>query len=640
MADLGENGRRIAVAMSALLKNSVEERRDHASMGRELGHVISCNGAKVGISCTVTEDNIAYSECWSVGRLVSIPVAQSRIVAMVASLDIKNGGWQKDGPNDVHITAELVGEVRPEGDRLIFTSGIAQYPYVGAVAHDIRAEDLQLIYEAKSDKAVSIGKLSQNKEMEASICIPSMLSRHFALLGTTGVGKSSALSLLVRKSIENEPKLRVLVLDIHDEYSSAFGAKSVALKPDELDLPFWLFKLDEFAEVLFRGQPKTLEEVNILRDLVGQAKSQFNNGQSGKSVIARKQETQSFTADSPVPYRVADLLALLDERVGRLEGKNEKPLLLQLKSRIQAAVQNPRFSFMFSSNTITDTIVENISTIFRIEDHTRPITALQLAGIPSEVVDSVASVLFRLAFDIALWSEGAIKILVVCEEAHRYISADETKGFLPTRQAVARIAKEGRKYGVSVGIVTQRPGELDPTILSQCSTVFAMRLANDMDQAIIRSALPNSSTSTTSFLASIGNGEAIAFGEAVSIPMRMLFERIPQSELPAANRTQETTMTLNLKSVVEKMRSTETSKRKNTDEVAEMRANASFKSALRAEKERAAQSQDSGKLGRFQQEDAQIAEPSAAQERENSVKAEQERLRKEMIDLRSRLTRK
>jgi len=147
----------------------------------------------------------------------------------------------------------------------------------------------------------------------------------------------------------------------------------------------------------------------------------------------------------------------------------------------------------------------------------------------------VASVLCRMAFEIALWSEGAIHMLVVCEEAHRYIPSDPNLGFFPTRQAIARIAKEGRKYGVSLGIITQRPGELDQTILSQCSTLFAMRLANDRDQEIIRSAIPNSSISTTSFISSIGNGEAIAFGEAISVPMRMRFSRVEERYLPKAN---------------------------------------------------------------------------------------------------------
>ena len=166
-----------------------------------------------------------------------------------------------------------------------------------------------------------------------------------------------------------------------------------------------------------------------------------------------------------------------------------------------------------------------------------------------------------MAFELALWSDGAIHMLVVCEEAHRYIPADPNLGFVPTRQAIARIAKEGRKYGVSLGIITQRPGELDQTILSQCSTLFAMRLSNDRDQEIIRSAIPNSSISTTSFLSSIGNGEAIAFGEAIAVPMRMRFTRVEENLLAEGQRrwsskaSEETPDTVDLRNIVSRMRS-------------------------------------------------------------------------------------
>jgi DNA helicase HerA-like ATPase len=537
------------------------ERRDIPDVGRRLGYVVSCSGSKVQIASVIPKGDTELSKSWSVGRLVSIAVGESRVVALVSSMRMPEGNWNLDGSNTLNVEAELVGEVRPDLDRIIFSTGISQYPYLGAPTHDIRAEDLKLIYDVGSEHAVVIGKLSQNTEMDASICIPSMLSRHFALVGTTGVGKSTALSLLVNKAIDSDDQLRVLVLDPHDEFAPAFGDRSVAIGPETLDLPFWLFKFDEFVEVIFRGQPKVMDEVNVLRDLIGEAKKAFKG--NGPSSLSKRKESSSITADSPLPYRMADLLALLDERIGRLEGRNEKPYLRQLKTRVFSAINNPRYSFMFSSNTISDTILETIGTIFRIPGDGKPVTTFQLAGIPSEVVDSVASVLCRMAFEIALWSEGAIKILVVCEEAHRYISSDSKLGFLPTRQAISRIAKEGRKYGVSLGIVTQRPGELDPTILSQCSTVFAMRLANDRDQEIIRSALPNSSTSTTSFLASIGNGEAIAFGEAVAVPMRMMFERVPNYALPSANGVKSTASSLNLRSIVEKMRSTENGKKQS-----------------------------------------------------------------------------
>lgn len=579
---------------------NAKERRAPEPVDRLLGHVVLCSGSKVEISANVGPDDMAVAAGWTVGRLVSIVVDQNRVVALVSSMETPNSSWDAKGQNALQITAELVGEVRLTETGTTFSTGITRYPHLGAIAHDIRAEDLKIVYDAGSDHPVVVGKLSQNQDMDASICISSMLSRHFALVGTTGVGKSTALSLLVNKAIQSEPKLRVLVLDLHDEFSSAFKGISVSIGPETLDLPFWLFKFDEFAEVIFRGQPKVMNELNALRDLIGEAKRAFK-GDSGNA-LSRKRDNKSYTADTPVPYRVADLLALLDDRIGRLDGKNEKPHLMLLKVRIQSAITNPRYGFMFSSSTISDTIMQTIGTIFRIPAEGKPLTTFQLAGIPSEVVDAVASVLCRLAFEIALWSEGAVKILVVCEEAHRYISSDPTVGFLPTRQAISRIAKEGRKYGVSLGIITQRPGELDPTILSQCSTVFAMRLANDRDQEIIRSALPNSSSSTTSFLASIGNGEAIAFGEAVTVPMRMMFERIPQSELPSATGLNESNVTsLNLSSIVEKMRSTEGGKKpsddldfvsmdRSSDASSKSMADAQFRSArLANEKQEAAQ---------------------------------------------------
>jgi uncharacterized protein len=140
-----------------------------------------------------------------------------------------------------------------------------------------------------------------------------------------------------------------------------------------------------------------------------------------------------------------------------------------------------------------------------------------------------------MAFDLAMWSSKGFEVLVLCEEAHRYVPQDTKLGFSPTRQAIARIAKEGRKYGCYIGVITQRPGELDPTILSQCSTVFAMRLGNDRDQELIRSAISDSSASQMTFLSAIGNREAIAFGEGVSTPMRMRFLTQPQALLPSSN---------------------------------------------------------------------------------------------------------
>jgi DNA helicase HerA-like ATPase len=515
--------------------NSHDRRNTMAPGNRLLGRVIGCSGSKATVSAFAGKDGNGLAELWSVGRLISIDVGENRVVALVCSMSTDRSVWSEDSDNIMHIEVELVGEIHTGiSGKAEFSAGITQYPYLGAVVHRMRSSDLEVIYDPGVSDTAIIGQLTQDTSLGALVHIPSLLSRHFAVVGTTGVGKTTAVTLLLHKALKADPALRVLILDPHNEFAAAFPTESVVIDTDTLDLPFWLFRLEEFSEVLFRGRPAIPEEVDVLRDLIPEAKKMFK-GATDTALIRRAQERSSLTADTPVPYRVADLLALIDERIGKLEGRSEKPHLRSLKVRLLAAVNDPRYEFMFSSNTIHDTILTTISHIFRIPGGGKPVTTFQLAGIPSEVVNSVASILCRMAFEIALWSAGGVRILVVCEEAHRYVPADPKLGFFPTRQAIARIAKEGRKYGVSLGVVTQRPGELDPTILSQCSTVFAMRLSNDRDQDIIRSAIPDSSASTMSFLSSIGNGEAIAFGEAVAVPMRMVFERVPETILPRAN---------------------------------------------------------------------------------------------------------
>ena len=553
---------------SCLLNNDLQtsgkagdfDRRDKLKPGnRFLGRVVACNGSRATIAAVAEAGGTDLTELWSVGRLISISVGKNRVAALVYSMNTQSVGWGEGQDNLFRIEVELLGEVHvgPDG-REEFSSGITAYPYLGAIAHRIRAADLMRIFDAGKGNSCVIGKLTQDESIDAAIHIPSMLSKHFAVVGSTGVGKSTAVSLLLHKAISTDPKLRVLILDPHNEFAAAFPKHAVVIDTDTLDLPFWLMRLEEFSEVVFRGRPAIPEELDALRDLIPEARRAFRGSDS--SLMRRQTEKSSVTADTPVPYRMADLLALIDERIGRLEGRQEKPHLRSLKMRIISAINDPRYHFMFSNNTITDTIMETIAKIFRVPGDGKPICTFQLAGIPSEVINSVASVLCRMAFELALWSDGAIHMLVVCEEAHRYIPADPTLGFFPTRQAIARIAKEGRKYGVSLGIITQRPGELDQTILSQCSTLFAMRLANDRDQEIIRSAIPNSSISTTSFLSSIGNGEAIAFGEAIAVPMRMRFSQVERHLLPKASGStakvsEDSPDTVDLRTIISRMRS-------------------------------------------------------------------------------------
>ena len=481
-----------------------QERRDPAQDDKRiLGHVVQCDGARAIISAYADTEDGAVTGLWTVGRLVSINLGTIRTVGLVYAIGKSNRVWNTTEQNAIEVSVELIGEVRdgPTSQGPVFDRGITQYPHIGAIAHRIRARDLQAVYDLAGRHAVTIGNLSQDSAVDANIAIDDTLTRHFAVVGTTGVGKSTAVSLLLRKAIEARPELRVLIFDPHNEFASTIPDKAVRLDTANLDLPFWLFRLEELAEVLYRGREAVAEEIDILRDLIPQAKNFYRNPGSGAYL---RRGNDAITADTPVPYRMADILKLIDERMGMLESKNDRPSYRSLKLRIEAALGDPRYRFMFNSRLIEDTIHETIGRIFRVPHGGKPVTCFEMAGMPPEVVNSVCSVLARLAFDLALWSDGRLRLLLLCEEAHRYMPADPRLGFAPTRHALSRIAKEGRKYGCYLGIVTQRPGELDPTILSQCSTVFAMRLANEQDQAIIRSAIADSSASTLSFLSAMG----------------------------------------------------------------------------------------------------------------------------------------
>ncbi len=508
------------------------------SRARTRGFVTKSDGEYALISAEVAKGADDKENYWTVGQLITIKVGTNRVVGLACDVNAKASVWALDDVNEIEVRIELVGEIvaGKNGGKDKFSSGISSYPQMGCVAHRIRSSDLVVIYENSGDSVVKIGELTQDAAIDAKIDIDKLLSRHFAVVGTTGVGKSTSVTLIMRKIIQTRKDVRILMLDPHNEFSSAFHEHSVVVDSSNLLLPFWLFKLDEFAEVVFRGQEGFDSELEMLRDLIPLAKEQYRaDAEKKNGSLVKKQAKSNLTADMPIPYRLTDLLKAIDDRLGLLEGKSEKPILRSLQYRLESIANDPRFRFMFDPGPGGDIMEAIISKIFRVPMEDKPICVLEMSGLPTEVVNSVVSVLSRLAFDIASNSDGGIQTLVVCEEAHRYIPADESAGFFPTRQAIARIAKEGRKYGVYLSIITQRPGELDPTILSQCNTIFAMRLGNQKDQEIIRGAVTNGAKSTISFLSSIANRECIAFGEAINTPMRMTFETMRAEDLPGAH---------------------------------------------------------------------------------------------------------
>ena len=177
-------------------------------------------------------------------------------------------------------------------------------------------------------------------------------------------------------------------------------------------------------------------------------------------------------------------------------------------------------------------MVDILCQLLRLKDDEQPMAIVQFAGFPAETMEVIVSVLFRLAFEFGVWSDGLSPLLIVCEEAHNYANADQRVGFRTAREGLSRIAKEGRKHGVFLGLVTQRPHQLDPTLISQCSTVFAMRLGHEDDQKIVRAAVSDSASRLLAFLPSLGTREALVIGAGVPTVMRLRFEALPENCVP------------------------------------------------------------------------------------------------------------
>jgi len=543
-----------------------------------LGRVLGVNGCQAMIGLLPIQTGASDDARATVGKFLTIRGTTSLLIGMITDISVEVPHTARDKGFYATAKLDLMGEImRDTGRSVRFQRGVASYPAIGDSVAMMSNAELRIIYEISGSGSINVGHLQQDTSVGGFINGAEMVGKHFAVLGTTGVGKSSGVAIILQELLKSRPDLRIFLVDAHNEYGRFFGDNAVVLTPRNVKLPFWLFNFEEIVDVFFNGRPGVDEEVEILSEVIPLAKGMYIQYRGASDRLAVKKadpKNAGYTADTPVPYRLADLIGLIDERMGKLENRSSRMFHHRLMGRIETIRNDPRYAFMFdNANVGGDTMAEVLAQLFRMPSNGKPMTIMQLAGFPSEVVDAVMSVLCRMAFDFGLWSEGAIQLLFVCEEAHRYASVDRKIGFGPTRRAISRIAKEGRKYGVFLGLVTQRPAELDPTILSQCSTLFTMRLSNDRDQALMRSAVSDAAASLLTFLPSLGTREVFAFGEGVALPTRLKFRELPAHLRPkgemlaegAANRADSPEF---IASVIERWRSATMSQKGRPDDSA------------------------------------------------------------------------
>jgi uncharacterized protein len=405
-----------------------------------------------------------------------------------------------------------------------FCRGVSHVPALDSVVCVASQSDIKNVYAIPGRREVIVGTLNNDPQVAARISVNDMLGKHFALLGTTGTGKSCALTLMIKRILEQSQNGHVLLLDPHGEYGRAFSDQAAHLTVDSFRLPYWIADFEELTEIVFGYEKRErATEIMLLKEMVLAAKLDF----------AQPADRARITADSPVPYNMDILHRHIDNAMGSLDNRRNIESFQRIKSRLAVMQNDKRYAFMFDRSLgIRDDFGKVMGEMFRVPANGKPLAILDLAGIPSEVLNVVVALVCRIAFDFAVCVGQTFPLLLICEEAHRYAPQDTALGFEPAKRALARIAKEGRKYGISLGIVSQRPSDLAAAILSQCNTVFAFRMANARDQEIIQATLPEASPAMFSALPFLGNMEAIAIGEGVPVPMRLQFELLPEAQRP------------------------------------------------------------------------------------------------------------
>ena len=492
----------------------------------------------------------------------------------LASVD-DTGRWMK---------VELVGEVVG----VTFERGVSQYPNIGDSVHLAVEEHLRKLYDIRGQGHIVIGTLASAESIAAKVPLNELVTRHSAVLGSTGSGKSTTIASLLRAittsraESEEYPNARVLLLDIHGEYSVPLGdvAQVFSVEPqyDEqrLFIPYWALDSDDLLDFLTGGLEGNSE--TAFTDKIYQLKLASHGFQNFPGV-----DSGSITVDTPLPFSLRKLwYDLVDREITTLEGPNrdqstqqdpgdpntlvpptykphamgaagpflnpqavgiQRPLNL-LRSRLL----DRRYGFLLRpgpwdpdlDGKPTRDLDELLAGWLSGE---KPITILDLSGIPSSVLERLVGSILKIVYEALFWSreksEGGISrpLLVVMEEAHRYLS-DRSNG--TASEVVQRIVKEGRKYGVGAMVVSQRPSEVNETILSQCGTFFALRLSNPSDRERVQGTLPDGLVGLLNVLPILRTGEAIVTGEAAKLPMRCRVtlpakEHRPRSEDPAVS---------------------------------------------------------------------------------------------------------
>lgn len=513
------------------------------SEGLRLGAVTSVDAERVEVALS----DPAYSARVTVSDLVALAVGEDYLIGLVS--DLARGA---DG--EVRVRTMPVGTFHPgPGDSGSFRLGASRHPHIDADAHLVEGEQLSrfmaiLGEDVAAEERLELGSYVADRSTSAIADGNRLLQRHMAILGTTGTGKSWAVALL----LERAARLRhanVIVLDLHGEYGplttpdgdrpAIARALRVAGPADllyaadaALHVPFWLLERDELLSLILGEHDANAGDQRLwVTDRVQTLK---------RSTLAERgahEAVSTATVDSPVPYKLEQLLewahrdeveVIIRQPSGRVDPGPYAGKLGGLISRLEARIADPRYAFIFQPPEVAegdDWLIDTAQKLLSAGHGEDGIKVIDLSEVPTAILPMVAGVLVRLVYNVQFWMNAGERtpVCIVCDEAHTYLPADRSDS--PVHRvaldAFEAIAKEGRKYGVCLAVVSQRPSDVSRTILSQCNNFVIMRLTNDQDQDVVSRVVPDALAGVTGVLPLLDVGEAIVVGDALLLPLRI-----------------------------------------------------------------------------------------------------------------------
>lgn len=421
---------------------------------------------------------------------------------------------------------EIVDETR-------FDRGVNHFPITGTEVHVAEPKHLSTLFARYRSSGMDLGRLSANKELGVYLNPSPLFGRHLAILGQSGSGKSWTVASLIQHAVKTMPKAHMVLLDLHGEYcwmdeqgrmNSAFPESMMRyIDARELEIPYWLLSYEALVELLIdRSDPNAPVQIAFLRDVIYALRKEANPDLRG---------VERLSVDSPVYFSLEDLYNSFKEANELVLdfGREKGPLFGQFTEflvKLQSRLNDTRYDFLLrpKHRNNSATLEELMRDFVGLGNPKRPVTIIDMSPIPADVRPTVSAQIGRLAFEFNFWNpkRREFPLVLICEEAHAYIPRSTDNRHESTRRAMERIAKEGRKYGVGLVVVSQRPHELSETVLSQCGNYICLRITNPDDQDYVRELVPEGERNLMDLLTTLRRGEALVMGEAAPLPTRFL----------------------------------------------------------------------------------------------------------------------